>query len=89
MILVPPNPARWGLPRRVSISIVYLNAGTMVSIDCVNATKDYVQGGMIGLRAQTSPSSPPTAKSSKSICYRVGASDFWNCGRYFLETKWR
>jgi hypothetical protein len=68
-------------------SAIYL--GNVGSIDCVNATKDYVQGGMIGLRAQTSPSSPPTAKSSKSICYRVGASDFWNCGRYFLETKWR
>jgi len=37
-----------------SFSIVYLKAGRVIALDCVNATKDYVQGRMIitaGLRA--------------------------------------
>ena len=37
-----------------SFSIVYLKAGKVIALDCVNATKDYVQGRMIvtaGLRA--------------------------------------
>jgi hypothetical protein len=28
-------------------SVVYLKAGRVIAIDCVNATKDYVQGRMI------------------------------------------
>jgi 3-phenylpropionate/trans-cinnamate dioxygenase ferredoxin reductase subunit len=43
-----------GDPAARSFSIVYLKAGKVVAIDCVNATKDYVQGRMIvtaGLRA--------------------------------------
>ncbi len=37
-----------------SFSVVYLKAGRVIAIDCVNATRDYVQGRMIvtaGLRA--------------------------------------
>ena len=30
-----------------SFSVVYLKAGRVIAIDCVNATKDYVQGRMI------------------------------------------
>ncbi len=43
-----------GDPGARSFSIVYLKAGKVIAIDCVNATKDYVQGRMIvtaGLRA--------------------------------------
>ena len=43
-----------GDPRARSFSVVYLKAGKVIALDCVNATKDYVQGRMIvtaGLRA--------------------------------------
>ena len=43
-----------GDPASRSFSVVYLKAGKVIAIDCVNATKDYVQGRMIvtaGLRA--------------------------------------
>ncbi|KTE16588.1 NAD(P)/FAD-dependent oxidoreductase [Sphingopyxis sp. H115] len=43
-----------GDPATRSFSVVYLKAGKVIAIDCVNATKDYVQGRMIvtaGLRA--------------------------------------
>ena len=43
-----------GDPAMRSFSVVYLRAGKVIAIDCVNATKDYVQGRMIvaaGLRA--------------------------------------
>jgi 3-phenylpropionate/trans-cinnamate dioxygenase ferredoxin reductase subunit len=43
-----------GDPANRSFSVVYLKAGRVIAIDCVNATKDYVQGRMIvtaGLRA--------------------------------------
>ena len=43
-----------GAPATRSFSVVYLKAGKVIAIDCVNATKDYVQGRMIvtaGLRA--------------------------------------
>ncbi|KQZ72966.1 pyridine nucleotide-disulfide oxidoreductase [Sphingopyxis sp. Root214] len=43
-----------GDPGARSFSVVYLKAGKVIAIDCVNATKDYVQGRMIvtaGLRA--------------------------------------
>ncbi|MGN7932680.1 NAD(P)/FAD-dependent oxidoreductase [Sphingopyxis sp. 22461] len=36
-----------GDPAARSFSIVYLKAGRVIAIDCVNATKDYVQGRMI------------------------------------------
>ncbi|SBV31935.1 Ferredoxin--NAD(P)(+) reductase fdr [uncultured Sphingopyxis sp.] len=43
-----------GDPRARSFSVVYLKAGKVIALDCVNATRDYVQGRMIvtaGLRA--------------------------------------
>jgi 3-phenylpropionate/trans-cinnamate dioxygenase ferredoxin reductase subunit len=43
-----------GDPAARSFSVVYLKAGKVIAIDCVNATRDYVQGRMIvtaGLRA--------------------------------------
>ena len=43
-----------GDPANRSFSIIYLKAGKVIALDCVNATKDYVQGRMIvtaGLRA--------------------------------------
>lgn len=36
-----------GDPATRSFSIVYLKAGRVIALDCVNATKDYVQGRMI------------------------------------------
>ncbi|MBD3733796.1 MAG: oxidoreductase [Sphingopyxis sp.] len=36
-----------GDPATRSFSIVYLKAGKVIALDCVNATKDYVQGRMI------------------------------------------
>ena len=36
-----------GDPSTRSFSVVYLKAGRVIAIDCVNATKDYVQGRMI------------------------------------------
>lgn len=36
-----------GDPATRSFSVVYLKAGRVIAIDCVNATKDYVQGRMI------------------------------------------
>lgn len=36
-----------GDPANRSFSVVYLRAGKVIAIDCVNATKDYVQGRMI------------------------------------------
>lgn len=43
-----------GDPATRSFSIVYLKSGKVIAIDCVNATKDYVQGRMVvtaGLQA--------------------------------------
>ena len=43
-----------GDPAACSFSIVYLRAGKVIALDCVNATKDYVQGRMLvtaGLQA--------------------------------------
>ena len=43
-----------GDPANRSFSIIYLKQGRVIALDCVNATKDYVQGRMIvtaGLRA--------------------------------------
>ena len=36
-----------GDPTTRSFSVVYLKAGKVIAIDCVNATKDYVQGRMV------------------------------------------
>ena len=36
-----------GDPASRSFSVVYLKAGKVIALDCVNATKDYVQGRML------------------------------------------
>ncbi|MEH3047049.1 NAD(P)/FAD-dependent oxidoreductase [Sphingomonas adhaesiva] len=42
-----------GDPATRSFSLVYLKAGTVIALDCVNATKDYVQGrALVVNRAQ-------------------------------------
>jgi 3-phenylpropionate/trans-cinnamate dioxygenase ferredoxin reductase subunit len=33
-----------GKPEERSFSVIYLKAGRAIALDCVNATKDYVQG---------------------------------------------
>ena len=38
---------RRGDPASRSFSVVYLKAGKVIALDCVNATKDYVQGRML------------------------------------------
>jgi 3-phenylpropionate/trans-cinnamate dioxygenase ferredoxin reductase subunit len=48
------NAVLRGDPATRSFSVVYLKQGRVIAIDCVNATKDYVQGRMIvtaGVRA--------------------------------------
>jgi 3-phenylpropionate/trans-cinnamate dioxygenase ferredoxin reductase subunit len=33
-----------GDPRRRSFSLIYLRDGAVIALDCINATRDYVQG---------------------------------------------
>lgn len=40
-----------GFPERGSFSLVYLRQGQVIALDCVNATKDYVQGRKLILEA--------------------------------------
>src|SRR3546814_15556134 len=47
-----------GAPANRSFSFVYLKAGKVIAIDCVNATKDHVQGRMIV------PVGPQTGRAS-------------------------
>ncbi|MBA4748220.1 MAG: FAD-dependent oxidoreductase [Sphingopyxis sp.] len=45
-----------GDPATRSFSVVYLQGGSVIALDCVNATKDYVQGRALVLaRAQIAP----------------------------------
>jgi 3-phenylpropionate/trans-cinnamate dioxygenase ferredoxin reductase subunit len=45
-----------GYPERRSFSIVYLKDGRVIALDCVNATKDYVQGrGLVTGGARIDP----------------------------------
>lgn len=49
-----------GDPASRSFSVVYLKAGKVIALDCVNATKDYVQGRMLVTAGTTAtPSSSP------------------------------
>ena len=43
-----------GKPEERSFSVVYLKAGRVIALDCVNAVKDYVQGRKL-VEAQVSP----------------------------------
>jgi 3-phenylpropionate/trans-cinnamate dioxygenase ferredoxin reductase subunit len=42
-----------GDPASRSFSVLYLRAGRVIALDCVNATKDYVQGRKLVLDAAT------------------------------------
>ncbi len=42
-----------GDPATRSFSVIYLRAGRVIALDCVNATKDYVQGRKLVLEAAT------------------------------------
>jgi 3-phenylpropionate/trans-cinnamate dioxygenase ferredoxin reductase subunit len=42
-----------GDPATRSFSLIYLRAGRVIALDCVNATKDYVQGRKLVLEAAT------------------------------------
>jgi 3-phenylpropionate/trans-cinnamate dioxygenase ferredoxin reductase subunit len=45
-----------GDPATRAFSVVYLKAGRVVALDCVNATRDYVQGkALVSARAKLSP----------------------------------
>jgi 3-phenylpropionate/trans-cinnamate dioxygenase ferredoxin reductase subunit len=44
-----------GDPATRSFTIVYLKAGRVVALDCVNAVKDYVQGRALVLAGATIP----------------------------------
>ena len=43
-----------GKPEDRSFSVVYLKAGRVIALDCVNAVKDYVQGRKL-VEARVSP----------------------------------
>jgi len=42
-----------GDPAARSFSLVYLRAGRVIALDCVNATKDYVQGRKLVVEGAT------------------------------------
>jgi 3-phenylpropionate/trans-cinnamate dioxygenase ferredoxin reductase subunit len=44
-----------GRPRERSFSVAYLLAGRVIALDCVNATKDYVQGRRLILEGRAVP----------------------------------
>ena len=47
-------------PAARSFSVVYLKGGKVIALDCVNATKDYVQGRMIVTAGVTATPEQPT-----------------------------
>lgn len=55
-----------GDPATRSFSVIYLKAGKVIAIDCVNATKDYVQGRMI-VTAGLVASAEQLADTDKSL----------------------
>jgi 3-phenylpropionate/trans-cinnamate dioxygenase ferredoxin reductase subunit len=52
-----------GAPEERSFSVVYLKQGRVIALDCVNATKDYVQGRKL-IIGQISPDIEMLADSS-------------------------
>lgn len=57
-----------GDPATRSFSVVYLKAGRVVALDCVNSTRDYVQGRkLIEARATVAPAELAAAKSLKEL----------------------
>ena len=55
-----------GDPAERSFSVVYLKAGKVIAIDCVNATKDYVQGRKL-VETGASPSPADLADASRPL----------------------
>ena len=57
MVTLLVNPSRrWSDPATRSFSVVYLKQGRVIALDCVNATKDYVQGRkLVETRATPDP----------------------------------
>ncbi len=55
-----------GDPAERSFSVVYLREGKVLALDCVNATKDYVQGRKL-VEAGTSPAISDLADASKLL----------------------
>ena len=57
-----------GDPARSSFSLVYLREGKVIALDCVNATKDYVQGrALVLLRAAPSIDQLQSAATLKEL----------------------
>src|SRR3546814_11368337 len=65
------QPVLRGDPGARIFSVVYLKAGKVIAIDCVNATKDYVQGRMMvtaGLVATARSEERRVVKECVSTC---------------------
>jgi len=57
-----------GDPAKRSFSVVYLKGGQVIALDCVNKTKDYVQGRkLIEARAAVSPEALLAAETLKEL----------------------
>lgn len=57
-----------GDPAARSFSVIYLKGGRVIALDCVNATKDYVQGrSLVAGRANISPALLMNAPSLKGL----------------------
>ena len=57
-----------GDPGERSFSVVYLRGGQVIALDCVNRTKDYVQGRkLVEARAAIAPEALLAAESLKEL----------------------
>ncbi|QXQ04953.1 FAD-dependent oxidoreductase [Sphingosinicellaceae bacterium] len=57
-----------GDPAARSFALVYLRAGQVIALDCVNATKDYVQGrALVAAGARLSPDAIASAATLKEL----------------------
>jgi 3-phenylpropionate/trans-cinnamate dioxygenase ferredoxin reductase component len=66
-----------GDPANRSFSIIYLKAGRVIALDCVNATKDYVQGrALVVARAPIAPAKlADTTIPLKEMMSETGSAD--------------
>lgn len=55
-----------GKPEDRSFSVVYLKGGKVIALDCVNATKDYVQGRKL-VEAGVSPDPERVADTAQPL----------------------
>jgi 3-phenylpropionate/trans-cinnamate dioxygenase ferredoxin reductase component len=44
-----------GAPDARSLSVIYLNGGRVITLDCINAPKDYAQGRLLVTGGATPP----------------------------------